>query len=67
MVRQVRPLAEWEQPKKVEGSQIVTNLHDDLCKLVSHLEQGGQIIHQSICLDELNLLFYDQALFAAVW
>ncbi len=43
-------------PKSGDGSKIFTHLHSSLCILVSNLEIGGQIIHRSIHLDELNLL-----------
>ncbi len=43
-------------PKSEGRSKIFTHLHSSLCILVSNLEIDGQIIHQSICLDELNSL-----------
>ncbi len=49
----------WRDRRKSGGRwEIFTHLHCSLCILVSNLEIGGQIIHQSIRLDERNVLIF---------
>ncbi len=56
MVSQIRPLVDGGRPKSGGWSKIFSDLDSSFCILVSDLVVGGQIIHQPIRLDELNLL-----------
>ncbi len=57
MVSQIRPLVGGDRAKSGGRWKIFTDFHSCfICIIVSDLALGGQIIHQSIRLHELNLL-----------